>query len=97
MTDLVTGTGEKFTLWDAVKGFLTTHEKERYELLRQIWNSRGRGRAWLRSAINERSLERYMTTLINSPVLKHFYEDWAFVLDPELSSILPTSAAGELL
>uniref|UniRef100_A0A0K8S6G7 Sorting nexin-29 n=1 Tax=Lygus hesperus TaxID=30085 RepID=A0A0K8S6G7_LYGHE len=94
VTDLLMGSGETYTLWDPIHGLLTSHEKERYELLRQIWTNRGRGRAWLRSAINERSLERYMTTLIASPVLKNFYEDWAFILDPELSSILPTSAAG---
>ncbi|KAF6203938.1 hypothetical protein GE061_002276 [Apolygus lucorum] len=94
VTDLVMGSGEKYTLWDPIQGLLTSHEKERYELLRQIWTNRGRGRAWLRSAVNERSLERYMTSLIALPVLKNFYEDWSFVLDPELSSILPTSAAG---
>lgn len=44
--------------WPFVKKHLTKHEQERYAVLKHIWTDIGRGRAWLRSALNERSLER---------------------------------------
>lgn len=44
--------------WPFVKHHLTKHEQERYAVLRNIWTDIGRGRAWIRSALNERSLER---------------------------------------
>ncbi|CAH1401490.1 unnamed protein product [Nezara viridula] len=94
VTDLVLGNAEQYTLWDCIQHLLTNHERERYELLRQIWTDRGRARAWLRSAINERSLERYMSALINSTNLSTFYEDWSFLLNQESSNILPNMAAG---
>ncbi|BES97429.1 RUN domain [Nesidiocoris tenuis] len=94
VTDMVIGASDKYTLWDVIQSQLTPHEKERYELLRQIWTNRGRGRAWLRSAINEHSLERYMKNLIASPSKKSYYEDWAFVLDTEFNQLLPDVAAG---
>lgn len=96
VTDLVLGNAEQYTLWDCIQHLLTNHERERYELLRQIWTDRGRARAWLRSAINERSLERYMTGLINSTNIGTFYEDWSFLLNQESSSILPNMAAGKM-
>lgn len=40
---------------------MTKHERERYEVLKHIWTDTGRGRAWIRSSLNERSLERYIT------------------------------------
>lgn len=94
VTDLVLGNGEQYTLWDCIQALLTHHERERYELLRQIWTDRGRARAWLRSAINERSLERYMLSLLSSNSLSIYYEDWAFVRNQETSNILPNMAAG---
>lgn len=94
VTDLVLGNAEQYTLWDCIQDLLTNHERERYELLRQIWTDRGRARAWLRSAINERSLERYMSALINSTNLSTYYEDWSFLLNQESSNILPNMAAG---
>lgn len=46
------------TFWNFIKTHLTKHEQERYEVLRHIWTDSGRGKAWIRSALNERSLER---------------------------------------
>ncbi|XP_014245340.1 sorting nexin-29-like isoform X2 [Cimex lectularius] len=94
VTDLMRGSTTKITVWDVVQGLLTSHERERYELLHQVWTDRGRYRAWIRSAINERSLERYMKAFIASPSLKTYYEEWAFVCDQELNSILLNKAAG---
>ena len=82
-------------LWHYVREQLTRHEYERYLVLKQVWTDVGRGRAWLRSSLNEHSLERYLHCMLGSTEhLSVFYEDWAFLMDQERSSMLPTMAAG---
>jgi len=82
-------------LWHYVCEHLTKHEYERYLLLKQVCTDVGRGRAWLRSSLNEHSLERYLHCMLGSTThLSIFFEDWAFLLDQEKSSMLPTMAAG---
>lgn len=44
--------------WPFIKKHLTKHEQERYSLLKYIWTNTGCGRAWIRSTLNEHSLER---------------------------------------
>uniref|UniRef100_A0A3Q3BHH8 Sorting nexin 29 n=1 Tax=Kryptolebias marmoratus TaxID=37003 RepID=A0A3Q3BHH8_KRYMA len=85
----------ELTFWFYVKEHLNRHELQRFYSLRQISSELGRGRAWLRCALNEHSLERYLHTLLaDRPRLGTFYEDWAFLLDEERASMLPTMAAG---
>uniref|UniRef100_A0A8D1DK76 Sorting nexin 29 n=1 Tax=Sus scrofa TaxID=9823 RepID=A0A8D1DK76_PIG len=81
--------------WFYVKEVLSRHELQRFYALRHIASDAGRGRAWLRCALNEHSLERYLHSLLADRArLSTFYEDWAFVMDEERSSMLPTMAAG---
>ncbi|XP_073398995.1 sorting nexin-29 isoform X1 [Dendrobates tinctorius] len=81
--------------WVYVKEILNKHELQRFYALKNISTDIGRGRAWLRCALNEHSLERYVHMLLADPNrLSFFYEDWSFVLDEERSSMLPTMAAG---
>lgn len=81
--------------WVYVKEILSKHELQRFYALKNITTDIGRGRAWLRCALNEHSLERYVHTLLADPNrLSFFYEDWSFLLDEERSSMLPTMAAG---
>ncbi|XP_044515111.1 sorting nexin-29 isoform X2 [Gracilinanus agilis] len=81
--------------WYYVKEVLNKHELQRFYSLRNISTDVGRGRAWLRCALNEHSLERYIHMLLADKIrLSIFYEDWAFVMDEERSSMLPTMAAG---
>ncbi|XP_068100805.1 sorting nexin-29 isoform X3 [Hyperolius riggenbachi] len=81
--------------WLYVKEILNKHELQRFYSLKNITTDIGRGRAWLRCALNEHSLERYVHMLLGDPNrLSFFYEDWSFVLDEERSSMLPTMAAG---
>ncbi|XP_016053094.1 PREDICTED: sorting nexin-29 isoform X1 [Miniopterus natalensis] len=81
--------------WFYVKEVLSKHELQRFYSLRHIASDVGRGRAWLRCALNEHSLERYLHTLLaDRSRLSTFYEDWSFVMDEERSSMLPTMAAG---
>ncbi|XP_037133418.1 sorting nexin-29 isoform X1 [Syngnathus acus] len=85
----------EFTFWFYVKEHLNRHELQRFYSLRQISTELGRGRAWMRCALNEHSLERYLHTLLaDRPRLGTYYEDWAFILDEERASMLPTMAAG---
>lgn len=46
--------------WHFVRLHMTRHEYERYLLLVNVNSDSGRGRAWLRSTLNENSLERYV-------------------------------------
>ncbi|XP_072916589.1 sorting nexin-29 isoform X1 [Hemitrygon akajei] len=81
--------------WYYVREHLNKHELQRYYSLKHITTDIGRGRAWLRSALNEHSLERYMLMLLgDGNQLSVFYEDWSFMRDEERASMLPTMAAG---
>ncbi|KAG8224704.1 hypothetical protein J437_LFUL006091, partial [Ladona fulva] len=84
--------------WPYVREQLTNHERERFALcLRHVGTDVGRGRAWLRSSLNERSLERISHSLIwpAPPSLSdQFYHSWAFMRDEERAGVLPTAAAG---
>uniref|UniRef100_A0AAV2LUF9 RUN domain-containing protein n=1 Tax=Knipowitschia caucasica TaxID=637954 RepID=A0AAV2LUF9_KNICA len=83
------------TFWFYVKEHLNRHELQRFYSLHQISSELGRGRAWLRCALNEHSLERYLHTLVADRTrLSTYYEDWSFILDEERASMLPTMAAG---
>ncbi|EEC02552.1 conserved hypothetical protein [Ixodes scapularis] len=57
----------KPVFWHFVRTHLTKHELERYLVLRHVTSDEGRGRAWLRSALNEHALERYMHMLLADP------------------------------
>ncbi|XP_078274432.1 sorting nexin-29 isoform X2 [Rhinoraja longicauda] len=86
---------DKPVFWYFVREHMNKHELQRYCSLRNITTDIGRGRAWLRSALNEHSLERYMHMLLgDGNQLSVFYEDWSFMRDEEHASMLPTMAAG---
>ncbi|XP_039630804.1 sorting nexin-29 isoform X2 [Polypterus senegalus] len=88
-------TESESSFWLYVKELLNKHELQRFYSLKNINTEVGRGRAWLRCALNEHSLERYLHTLLADRIrLSVFYEDWAFIMDEERSSMLPTMAAG---
>uniref|UniRef100_H9GIX8 RUN domain-containing protein n=1 Tax=Anolis carolinensis TaxID=28377 RepID=H9GIX8_ANOCA len=81
--------------WYYVKDVLNKHELQRFYSLKNITTDVGRGRAWLRCALNEHSLERYFHMLLaDKNQLSVFYEDWSFMMDEERSSMIPTMAAG---
>ena len=63
--------------------FQNRHELERYMLLKHVKTDSGRARAWLRSSLNEHSLERYFHMMINdgSERILQFYEPHAFIID----------------
>ncbi|XP_046398372.1 sorting nexin-29 isoform X2 [Ischnura elegans] len=97
--NLVRGSSESPpAFWPYVREQLTNHEKERFALcLRRVTTDVGRGRAWLRSSLNERSLERISHSLIwpaPASLSDAFYHSWAFIRDEERAGVLPTAAAG---
>ncbi|KYN01154.1 Sorting nexin-29, partial [Cyphomyrmex costatus] len=100
VSDLVSGGNAKpgnatdIAFWPCIKDQFTWHEQERFSMLRKVHTDYGRGRAWLRAVLNERSLERHLHAIINPNTLSPFYEEWAFLLDQEKSSVLPNVAAG---
>jgi len=102
VTKIVTGRsdGDKnpnclVPFWCFVKEILNDSEIQRFDLLTNVRNDYGRGKAWLRASINERCLEKYMSLCINNEKLTNqFYEKWAFITNSERNSILPNTAAG---
>jgi len=89
------GIGAAPPFWTYVKTRLSKHEFERYMMLKQVSTDGGRGRAWLRSALNEHSLERFMHSLTSdTKAVSTFYTSGAFLLDHERSSMLPQIASG---
>lgn len=77
-----------------MKSLLSTHESERFLLLHNVRTDLGRCRAWLRATLNENSLERYILISLSLENLELYYDECSFFRDPELSSILPQTAAG---
>lgn len=81
--------------WHCVQRQLTRHELDRYNKLKYITTDVGKGRAWLRSALNEHCLERVFQMILSDlSCLTEFYMPDAFLLDEEKASLLPQIAAG---
>uniref|UniRef100_A0A2A4K4S4 PX domain-containing protein n=1 Tax=Heliothis virescens TaxID=7102 RepID=A0A2A4K4S4_HELVI len=82
------------SLWSYTCLHLTKHEKERFKILTNINTPLGYFRAFLRAALNERSLDRYLQSWVAHGLLMEYYEEGALVRDPDISQLLPSTAAG---
>lgn len=82
------------SLWSYTCLHLTKHEKERFKILANINTPLGYFRAFLRAALNERSLERYLQSWVSHGLLMEYYEEGSLLRDPEMSVVLPNMAAG---
>lgn len=91
-----TAASESISFWPFVyDALLTGHEKERFSTLRHVWTDCGKGRALIRAALNERSLERYVLMWLSEPQrLADNYWPSALVRDDEATNLLPSIAAG---
>ncbi|XP_046649805.1 sorting nexin-29-like [Daphnia pulicaria] len=79
--------------WHFVRNHLTRHEQERYYNIQNVSTDYGRGRAWLRSAINEHSLDRYLRMLFSDEnLLFNYYESSSLMNDTSSRECLLTSA-----
>lgn len=94
VTDIVTnGQVEMPNFWEFAYINMQNHERERFSTLTHVWTDRGKARALIRAALNERSLERYILTWLDDPSLSKSYEVWALMRDPVTSSALSSMAA----
>lgn len=81
--------------WSFVKNHLPNDEIERVNKFKNVTTDQGRGRAWLRCALNERSLGKYLNSMVNDAILlRTYYEKDAFMYDEEIATTLPQMAAG---
>ncbi len=55
-----TGRSEGVSLWPLAKLCVSAEDLQRFSRLSHVTSELGRGRAWLRAAINERTLENYL-------------------------------------
>ena len=58
--------GQQSSLWPLARLALSPEETRRFLQLKHTTSEIGRGRAWLRAAINERTLENYLHTILAS-------------------------------
>ncbi|XP_061712212.1 sorting nexin-29-like [Cydia pomonella] len=82
------------SLWSYTCLHLTKHEKERFKILSNINTPLGYFRAFIRAALNERSLERYLQSWVAHGLLMEYYEEGALVRNNELAYQLPNMASG---
>uniref|UniRef100_A0A336MSB6 CSON003934 protein n=1 Tax=Culicoides sonorensis TaxID=179676 RepID=A0A336MSB6_CULSO len=80
------------SFWEIAYQHLTRHEKERFDGLRNVQTDRGKCRALLRAALNERSLERYVLMWINDSSVFDKYEPYACFLHKHTIEELPKLA-----
>lgn len=73
-------------IWGLVSRYSPPGVKASIRGLGQIKSEVGRGRAWLRSGLNEGSLPAYLAEF-SAPVLRLFYHRTAFLLDAEAVEI----------
>jgi sorting nexin-29 len=60
------------SFWPFVSSFMNRFDIERYEKLREVNTDIGRQRAWLRAALNENCLERYILAIIENTSITRF-------------------------
>ena len=60
----LTGRQEGVSLWPLARLSVSVEDLQRFSRLAHVQTEVGRGRAWLRAAINERTLENYMHIIL---------------------------------
>jgi sorting nexin-29 len=88
------GGKEDDRLWKFVRECLSVDDVKRLQSLAQVKTGLGFVRAWLRAALNERTLEYALTEMLRDEKLNTCYESEAFVRNQEYASTLPDMAAG---
>lgn len=61
----LTGRTAGVSLWPLAKLCVSAEDLQRFTKLTYVTSELGRGRAWLRAAINERTLENYVHTILS--------------------------------
>eukprot|EP00039_Didymoeca_costata_P005218 m.79648 g.79648 ORF g.79648 m.79648 type:complete len:772 (+) comp12721_c0_seq2:142-2457(+) len=87
--------GGDHAFWPFVKEALDPTDISALSLLTRITTDSGKGRAWIRWALNERSLEKYLHKLIsNTNNIKTYYEPHAYLADEDRVSTLAMLVVG---
>lgn len=87
--------GGEHAFWPLVSSILTEEDASAMSMLRNIRTDSGKGRAWLRWALNERSLEKYFNLLTEPLVFASgLYYDFAFLCDEDQMSMLTMLVVG---
>ena len=82
------------SFWPFLKRHLGKSDLDHFLLLSHVNTDLGRCRAWLRAAVNEHTLERYVHAVLSDAERGKFYEPFAFLNDGERSSMLAPMSAG---
>lgn len=95
VTEMVTnGPVELPNFWEFAYINLLNDERERFSSLQHVWTDRGKTRALIRAALNERSLARYLDIWLSDASLDKSYESWALIRDQESAAMLSSMASG---
>lgn len=83
------------SFWGVVSAILTNEDATAISYLQHITTDSGRGRAWIRWAVNERSLGRYLEHIPDaSAVVAQYYNEYAFIRDEDKLAMLSGLAMG---
>eukprot|EP00040_Diaphanoeca_grandis_P026044 m.145195 g.145195 ORF g.145195 m.145195 type:complete len:875 (-) comp30427_c0_seq1:22-2646(-) len=91
--------GGEHTFWPAVAAIISTDDAASLHMLRNIRTDSGRGRAWVRWAFNEHSIEKYLKKICESQTsilgsATSLYYDYAFICDEDRMSMLTMQVVG---
>eukprot|EP00730_Choanoeca_flexa_P003284 TRINITY_DN11353_c0_g1_i7.p1 TRINITY_DN11353_c0_g1~~TRINITY_DN11353_c0_g1_i7.p1 ORF type:complete len:729 (+),score=185.61 TRINITY_DN11353_c0_g1_i7:99-2285(+) len=79
----------ELTFWPLARDLLDASEVVHFNVLRNITTDSGRGRAWLRTALNEQTLQAFFKRLTAHPeVVRNYYDDHSILLDEDRASVL---------
>eukprot|EP00041_Stephanoeca_diplocostata_P011119 m.180503 g.180503 ORF g.180503 m.180503 type:complete len:898 (+) comp18421_c0_seq2:191-2884(+) len=83
------------SFWSVVSTILTNEDATAISYLQHITTDSGRGRAWIRWAINERSLGRYLEALPDAcAVVSQYYNEFAYIRDEDKLAMFSGLAIG---
>ncbi|KJE97004.1 differentially expressed in FDCP 8 [Capsaspora owczarzaki ATCC 30864] len=81
--------------WDLLQHISSKHAIERLSKLYNVHTTMGKCRGWMRLALNESTLESYLTVLLrDQKLVREYYDSYAVMRSDEDLGILITLAAG---
>lgn len=99
ISGLATGISERLTtvsfsdndscFWDFCQKHLNASDRDRFENLQNVHTKLGRGKAFIRAALNEQSLQHYLNVWLSKPeILNLHYSHWSLLVDTWISANL---------
>ncbi|EDQ84793.1 uncharacterized protein MONBRDRAFT_29927 [Monosiga brevicollis MX1] len=76
------------SFWPMVRELLESADVVHYTCLKNITTDSGRGRAWLRTALNEQLLQSFFERIEkHQSIVRQYYDDYALLLDHERAHV----------